>query len=186
MLPPPPSLQVEATASETRILLDHGRPIPPVARWRTWTLAAWAASLVLGWFLPFLFCPAALFATLGVVVAFVLDARRTVVERLVLRRGSLRVVQRGPLGRRVVEVPWGDLPPVRLDSELGQSGARDAVRLDLPEGPLRLAVGRSADDLGWIRDCLEAVRGRLCGAAAALEDVADAVPEEAPEPSRAH
>ena len=163
--PPPTSLQVEATAAETRILLDHNRPRPPIATWKRVAVWVWIGSMLLTIFVPILFCPLGLAASLIVGTAFVIDASRSVVDRVVLRRDHLVVVTRGSMGRRRHVVPWTDLRAVALESEERGARSRDALLLRWEptdrKGPVRVGLGRDAQDLLWMRDLLKQVQGML-------------------------
>jgi hypothetical protein len=163
--PPPPSLRVEATARETRILLDHGRPRPPVRGWERLAVAAWVVSMLLSWLFPILFCPLGLTATLGLATAVVIDLARTVVDRVVLRADQLRLVHRSSFGRTSTVVPWSALSSVLLESEERGPRSRDALLLRWEEegNPrwARVGLGREAADLAWIRELLAAVQARL-------------------------
>lgn len=182
MLPqPPPSLHVEATHAETRILLDHGRPRSPLALWKRVTVAIWLTALIAGWIVPVLFCPAALSATVVVGFVFALDAMRTVVDRVVLRVDQLKVVRRGAAGLRTRRVPWDKVRGITLASEGGGRRTRDAllIEVDGEPRPLRLAPGRARDDLDWMRTCLLTVRDGVCGQARSAEAVLDQVADVA-------
>ncbi|MFK7927616.1 MAG: hypothetical protein AB8H79_05480, partial [Myxococcota bacterium] len=73
---PPTSLHVEATAGETRILLDPNRPRPPITTWKRVAAVVWMVSMLLTLFLPIFFRPLVGPAPLIEGAAFGPDARR--------------------------------------------------------------------------------------------------------------
>lgn len=181
--PPPPSLRVEATAQETRILLDYGRPAAPVMRWKRIAIAAWVGSMLLSWVFPILFCPLGLAATTGLAAAFVIDMARTVVDQLVLRSDQLDLVHRSSLGRTTSTVPWAALASVQLESQERGPRSRDALMLRWTEEGTdrfsRVGLGRDPRDLQWIRDVLTAVHDHMERVEAGLTETPDdAVIEE--------
>ncbi|MFK7927080.1 MAG: hypothetical protein AB8H79_02745, partial [Myxococcota bacterium] len=114
--------------------------------------------------------------------AFVLDARRTVVDRLILRKEHLLVVTRGPMGRTTRAVPWPDLRSVLLESEERGSRSRDALMLRWQGEPelvwVRVGLGRESDELCWMRDLLQHLHGLLTTDQRVDEAVVGVVPED--------
>ena len=178
MLPPPPSsLRVEATALETRILMDHGRPVARAMRWKRIAIAVWVASMVLSWVFPILFCSLGATTTLGLAAAVLIDLSRTVVDQIVLRADQLALVHRSSLGRRTSAIPWSTLSTIKLESDERGPRSRDAlvVRWEADDGEqwARIGLGRDRVDLEWIRDVLAAVRWRMQRIEADLTETAD-------------
>lgn len=168
--PPPRTLHVEGASHETRIILEHGGPSRPTVFWKRIAVALWFGCLIVCFFLPFLLCPLVGLSSLLVGLAYLSDAARRDVQRVILRSDHLRVVRRGLTGKTTDVVPYSSVESVQLASDGRGGRRRDAVVLRWAgEGGARsvwVGRGREAGELSWIREALGLIVTRAKGGGA--------------------
>jgi hypothetical protein len=175
--PPPPTLAVVATARETRILLDHGRPRHNLTLWKRGAVVGWFASFALSILLTPKLCWVGLLATCGVVAVYAIDLARVVMAEVVLREDGLHLVHRRWTGLAPRFVAWDAIREVGLSSASADHRGRDAVRVAWNDGGLlqvaRFGIGRNAAELAWMLQVVETLRSALGeGARHELRDLA--------------
>ncbi len=163
MIPPPPaSLAVLATARETRILLDHGRPAHLLGRVRRGVVVGRAAALLLAILVSTKLCWVGALATVGLAAVTALDLARVVMAEVVLRRDGILLVHRRWSGLAPRLVPWGALRDVGLSSHHDDHRGRDSVRIAWDDaGEVRVArfgIGRNDAELAWMIDVVSRLR----------------------------
>jgi len=185
MLPPPPSsLAIVATAHETRIQLDYGRPLHGIARYKRAIVALWIGLAVVAAVLSPGFCWAGVVGIFGVGLVYALDLARVVMAEVVLRRDGLVLVHRRWSGLAPRVVPWTSIQEVALASQSGEHRGRDAVRVAWREGDItrvaRFGIGRNRQELDWMRLAVETLHSSLARAVTLeISEIAEAVASRA-------
>lgn len=163
--PPPPSLAIVATAHETRIQLDHGRPLLGIARYKRAIVALWIGLAVVAAILSPGFCWAGVVGVFGVSVVYALDLARVVMAEVVFRRDGLVLVHRRWSGLAPRVVPWTAIEQVGLSSQAQDHRGRDAVRVAWREGEdtkvAHFGIGRNRQELDWMRLAVSTLRDAL-------------------------